>query len=198
MSKVYLDDSILTAIANAIRTQGNTRQTFYPYEMPSAIEAIDTSPSTLATIKKVAPTRVIRWPGWEDATWVDIKLMVDDVARRSADLPSDIEVGRVKLCKIGDMEGVCELCDIIDGVLLFKVMTPRYSTASALEDTLYDLFIESEHMHCLTNDKLFALSEDRELLTDEEEKPYTLMFAIGPRELGPEYTGRYEEEQAWV
>lgn len=40
MSTVYLDDSILTGIANSIRTKLGSQDTFYPNQMSSAIDSI--------------------------------------------------------------------------------------------------------------------------------------------------------------
>lgn len=50
MSKVFIDDTSLTAIADAIRSKNNSTDTYLPSAMPAAIEAIssglDTSDAT--------------------------------------------------------------------------------------------------------------------------------------------------------
>ena len=52
MSKVILNDTTLTAIAEAIRTKGGSQEQFLPSEMPAAIANLPSgggrSPETLA------------------------------------------------------------------------------------------------------------------------------------------------------
>lgn len=40
MANVFIDDSVMSSIANAIRSKSGTTQTYLPSEMPSAIENI--------------------------------------------------------------------------------------------------------------------------------------------------------------
>ena len=40
MSVVKIDDAVFTAIANSLRNQNGTSDTYYPSEMPSAVNAL--------------------------------------------------------------------------------------------------------------------------------------------------------------
>ena len=45
MSRVFIEDSILTAIADAIRAKNGTQTTYYPAEMAEAILALEVKDS---------------------------------------------------------------------------------------------------------------------------------------------------------
>lgn len=113
MSKVYLQDSTLTSIANAIRAQTKSAVTLLPSEMPTAIAGIGGTTLRLRALSRKSKYNLRDWPGWNEASWEDIKYIIDEVALGlREELPEDIVVGVMKQWSIGDKHIIFKLEEI--------------------------------------------------------------------------------------
>lgn len=217
MANVYLDDSTLQSIANAIRTQGGANTTLLPSEMPAAINNIG-NPPTRAMMREMATDKYLRfWPGWDDASWFDIKYIVDEWNMDRRELPQDIKVGCMKMWPVGESNILFKLNSIVNKTLIFESTAAHTSTFLALDENLMNLFNNSKYQHCLSNDFMFVLTKDKfnldveniswtstpivcvtpggDFIEAEEtsEFYYIPMFAIG-NDLGGAYNGREDAE----
>lgn len=219
MANVYLDDSILQAIGNAIRTQTGTTATFLPSEMPSAISMIG---ATTLDLFGDTDNQLRYWPGWEDASWIDIKYVMDEYGAGRRQLPEDIKPGCYKFWPIvkngKEINLLFKLNSIVDNVLMFEATATETSDFLTLDEHLDALYEMSKYKNCLTNDKIFVLSRDKfnldiegvswtstpvicvtpggEFIEAQEtsEFNYVPMFSIGLHELGVDYNERREQE----
>lgn len=145
MSQVYMDNLILSNIADAIRTELNSTNTYLPSEMADAISSIGASP-TIFRIRKKLSHNLRDWPDWNEASWEDIKYIIDEVALGlKEELPGDIVVGVMKQWPIGDKHIIFRLEEINERQLIFKSIT---KTELGIED----FHNESTYFHSLLSD----------------------------------------------
>lgn len=213
--KGYVEDTTLQAIADAIRTRGGFSGTYLPSEMPTAIMNIDggqAKAKKLVIRKPGTDTRLRNWPGWDDATWIDVKFIVDEWNMGRRELPEDIKVGLYKMW--GDE--LFKLNSIVDGTLVFEATSAHSSTQYAIDGLLEELY-DAEAMNLLTNDHFFVLSKEKwnidteattwtsdpfvcytpddKFIESMEDMEFNIipMFAIG-KDLGSEWTNKKIEE----